>query len=429
MTPWPGLTPDGRLVDRGALHRFGVDRVLAALEGRGESARVVGGAVRDLALGRPASDFDVATTAVPEVVVRRAAEAGFGVALTGVSHGTVTIIVGGRPFEVTTLRRDIETDGRHAKVIFGRDFEADALRRDFTINALSVDVDGKIHDPVGGLADLAAGRVRFIGDAQARVREDYLRILRFYRFSAHFATGEIDAEGERACLRERTGLERLSRERIRAELFKMLVAPRPAIVFAFCEAGLLAPLIAGADARARFLNFCGLEAARGRAPDAVLRLAALALFSSDDCLRLRERLRLSNAEMMRLARASELFDRDHDRRTPADRAELQRRLFENGREANVDALMLTQVEAGAALDDPEFLGASLFLDGAPVPQLPVKGADVIKLGVPAGPGVRATLKSFQAIWIRAGFPKSPDQLAALLDAAVIDAARPDDSAS
>ena len=225
MTALPGLS-DGRLKDHALLRQGPLARALEALNGGGEETRLVGGAVRDLALSEPAVDFDLTTTATTDEVIRRAQEAGFKVALTGVAHGTVTLIVDGRPFETTTLREDVETDGRWAKVAFGRDFAADARRRDFTINALSLSADGTVHDYVGGLEDLRAGRVRFIGDAEARIREDYLRILRFFRFSARFSASGLDREGLSAAIRLRDGLTRLSRERVRVELMKLLVAPR-----------------------------------------------------------------------------------------------------------------------------------------------------------------------------------------------------------
>jgi poly(A) polymerase len=190
----------GRLVDLSPLRRHAVARALALLNAEGEEARIVGGAVRDLLLGQPPGDFDLATTATPDVVISRAAAAGVGHAPTGIAHGTVTLIVDGTPIEITTLRKDIETDGRRAKVRFGRDFRDDALRRDFTINALSLDVDGFVHDDVGGVADLAAGRIRFIGEAQQRIREDFLRILRFFRFSARFGDGELDRTGFAAAI-------------------------------------------------------------------------------------------------------------------------------------------------------------------------------------------------------------------------------------
>jgi poly(A) polymerase len=199
--------------------------LLEALNGDGEETRLVGGAVRNALLGRPVTDRDCTTTATPHVTMQRAEAAGFKPVPTGIEHGTVTVVVDGEPFEVTTLREDVTTDGRRAVVRFGRDFAADARRRDFTINALSVSRDGRLHDYTGGVADLAARRVRFIGDARNRIREDFLRILRFFRFHAEYGEGEPDPAGLAAAVRERAGLAGLSHERIRTELLKLLAAP------------------------------------------------------------------------------------------------------------------------------------------------------------------------------------------------------------
>ncbi|MDE2018263.1 MAG: CCA tRNA nucleotidyltransferase, partial [Hyphomicrobiales bacterium] len=221
-------------------------RALDALDAPGEETRVVGGAVRDVLLGLPHGDVDLATTLAPQETMRRAGRAGLGVAPTGLAHGTVTVVVEGRPFEVTSLREDVATDGRHATVRFGRDFAADAARRDFTINALSLSRDGALHDTVGGLADLEAGRVRFIGEAAARVREDRLRILRFYRFGARFSAGAPDSEGVAATIAGRGGLADLSRERVGAETLRLLAAPRAAdAIEAMAGAGLVLPVFGG----------------------------------------------------------------------------------------------------------------------------------------------------------------------------------------
>ncbi|PZN93230.1 MAG: CCA tRNA nucleotidyltransferase, partial [Hyphomicrobiales bacterium] len=179
--------PQARIAD--FLAQPALASALDALNGDGEDTRVVGGAVRDLLLGEPVGDVDLATTALPQETIRRGEAAGFRAVPTGIEHGTVTLVRDGIGFEVTTLREDVETDGRRAKVVFGRDFVADALRRDFTVNALSLDREGGVHDHCGGLADLAVRRIRFIGDAGSRIREDYLRILRFFRFQARYGSG------------------------------------------------------------------------------------------------------------------------------------------------------------------------------------------------------------------------------------------------
>ena len=237
-------------------------KLLAVLDRDGEEARVVGGAVRNALLGEPPGDFDIATTALPREVARRAAAAGFKPVPTGIDHGTITVVIGGRPFEVTTLREDVETDGRHAKVAFGRDWKRDAERRDFTMNALSVGRDGAIHDHVGGLADAAARRVRFIGDPAQRLAEDYLRILRFFRFHAAYGHGAPDPASLHACIAARAGLDTLSRERVRMEVMKLLVTPHAVATLAvMAETGLLGNVLAGVPLLASFANVVKLEAA------------------------------------------------------------------------------------------------------------------------------------------------------------------------
>ena len=418
MTGLPAIV-GGRLVDRRLLERGRLARALDALDGEGEETRLVGGAVRDLALGRTPGDFDLATTARPEIVMKRARAAGFGVAPTGLKHGTVTLLVDGLPIEATTLREDVETDGRHARVRFGRDFSQDARRRDFTINALSLTRDGAVHDYADGLEDLAARRVRFIGDARTRIREDYLRSLRFFRFSAIYGAGPLDAAGLRAAIQEREGLSQLSRERVRAELMKLLKAPRAGdIVAQCCEAGLLGPLIAGAADPCRLKRLVAIEAARAAAPDALLRLAALGVAIAEDAERLRDRLRLSNAEYDRLAAAANVLEGLHGRRAPPSLGALRALLFERKRAAAQDGLTLLHLDSGAPPADPAFASAFRFVSDTPEPNLPFTGADIVARGVAQGQGVGATLKSLQALWIRAGFPKEPEQLARLLDEAL-----------
>ncbi|MBV9078214.1 MAG: CCA tRNA nucleotidyltransferase, partial [Methylobacteriaceae bacterium] len=223
-----------------------VARLLDALAAEGEETRLVGGAVRNALLARPVSDIDLATTALPSRVAELARAARLKAVPTGIEHGTVTVLVEGQAFEVTTLREDVDTDGRHATVRFGRDFSADAARRDFTINALFLARDGRIHDTVGGLADLAARRVRFIGEPRRRIREDYLRTLRFFRLTAEYGEGAPDRDGLAACVAERAGLAMLSRERIRAELVKLVLARRgPELLAVLSGTGLLARLTGG----------------------------------------------------------------------------------------------------------------------------------------------------------------------------------------
>ena len=409
----------GRLKDRRLLAEGRLARALKALDGDGEETRLVGGAVRDLALGLPLGDFDLATTAPPEVTMKRARAVGFKVAPTGLKHGTVTVIVDGLPIETTTLREDIETDGRHAKVRFGRDFAQDARRRDFTINALSLDRDGFVHDYTGGLADLGARRVRFIGDARSRIREDFLRSLRFFRFSAGYGEGALDSAGLLAAIQERDGLALLSRERVRAELMKLLKARRAGEVVAqCCEAGLLGPLIASAADPARLRRLIAVEAARASPPDPLMRLAALGLAIVEDGERLRDRLRLSNAEYERLAGAAGALEGLHGLHAPPSLGDLSALLFARKRTAAQDALTLAHIDAAAAPDDSAFASAFRFLSDTPEPTLPFTGADIVARGIAQGQGVGAVLKDLQALWIRAGLPKEPEQLARLLDEAL-----------
>ena len=396
-------------------------RIFAALDGDGEETRVVGGAVRNALLGEPVTEIDLATTAPPDAILACAKRAGLRAVPTGIAHGTLTLIVEGLPFEVTTLRQDVETDGRHAKVRFGRDFEADARRRDFTINALSVGRDGRIFDYTGGLADLAARRIRFIGGPSARIREDYLRILRFFRFHAAYGEGPMDPQAFAAIIAERNGLALLSRERIRAELLKFVVARRAPEVAADCAgAGLLGPLFGGIAYPARLARLAAIETALQSAPDALARLAALAVAIVEDADRLREKLRLANDEHERLARAAHAAAFLHGRDHPPAEDELRVFLFLNGRRGAADALALAHVDSAAAPGDPDWKIAYRFLADAPEPRLPVKGADLMARGLASGRRVGQTLKRLQGLWIRAGFPEDPAELARLVDAALAD---------
>jgi poly(A) polymerase len=428
MTAHPGLV-NGKLKDQAPLRQGPLARALEALNGGGEETRLVGGAVRDLALGESVVDFDLTTTATTDEVIRRAEEAGFKVALTGVAHGTVTIIVDGRAFETTTLREDVEMDGRWAKVAFGRDFVADARRRDFTINALSLSADGTVHDHVGGLEDLRAGRVRFIGGAEARIRDDYLRILRFFRFSARFSASGVDREGLSAAIRLRDGLARLSRERVRAELMRLLVAPRASeVVRIMGECGFLEPILGGVGYATRLGRLIAIEADRGMAGDALLRLAALGAAIPEDADRLREQLRLANAEADRLRSAAGALIGLHGIAAPPPFQGLRALLFNVGREAAHDALALAQAESEAPPSDTAFAAAGGFLTDAAEPKLPISGADLLARGVATGRPVGRALRAFQALWIRAGFPKEPETLTRLLEEAVAESTRMEPSA-
>ncbi|MCU0819538.1 MAG: CCA tRNA nucleotidyltransferase [Beijerinckiaceae bacterium] len=372
---------------RGLLAEPGALAILAAFAEAGEEARIIGGAVRNALLGTDFADIDLATTALPQRTMEIATDAGWKAVPTGIEHGTITIVIAGKPYEVTTLREDVATDGRHAEVRFGRDFRDDAARRDFTINAMAVSADGQLHDFFDGLTDLSARRVRFIGDPDQRLKEDYLRALRFLRFSAIYAEGPLDAPGLAACSRQREGFARLSRERIRAEMLKLIVAPRAVAVMQEAEAhGLLTDLVGLKPDLARFSEVI----ARKATPDALTRLFAL---YGDQAKAARDALRLSNRENVLLAALS-------------------------------GALAL--LEAGAppklvAYRFPDALSRlpALWPDITDWPEPPVfhlKGEDLLKAGLTAGPKIGATLKAIEARWIAAGFPTSQSEQLALMQA-------------
>jgi poly(A) polymerase len=322
----------------------------------------------------------------------------------------------GTHFEVTSLREDVETDGRRAKVRFGRDFAADALRRDFTVNALSVDASGKIYDYTGGLEDLAARRIRFIGAPEKRIAEDFLRILRFFRFSAAYGAGPLDAEGLAACIAQRAGIAHLSRERLGAETLKILAAKRAGFVLqAMSEAGLLGYLRV-APWPARMQRLAAILAARQTA-DPLLALAALALHSEADAERLGEGLRLSNAQKRRLARMAKAAAAWHGAPRAPEPALLREALFLHGAPAARDALALIQAESGAEPDDAGFFRADAFLRDTPAPTPPFAASDLMARGLAQGAGLGEALKRLQALWIRAGFPQEPRVVAKLIDEA------------
>ncbi|MGN6464543.1 MAG: CCA tRNA nucleotidyltransferase, partial [Rhizobiaceae bacterium] len=274
-----------------------LQRLLEALSEKGEEARIAGGAIRNALLGAAVTDIDIATTTLPEETMKRAKAAGFKAVPTGIEHGTVTVIAGGKPYEVTTLRADVETDGRHARVAFGRDWKADAERRDFTMNALYAKADGTIVDLVGGLADIESRTLRFIGDPEARIREDFLRILRFFRFFAWYGKGRPDGEGLKACARLKEGLDRLSAERVWSELKKLLSAPDPSRALLWMrQAGVLTTVLPesgnwGIDAIHALVK---AEADLGWDADPMLRLEAIVPPDAARMKTLGARLKLSN---------------------------------------------------------------------------------------------------------------------------------------
>lgn len=381
-------------------------RLFAALTAKGAAVRFVGGCVRDTLLGRPVKDIDLATDATPEQVMALLKSAGIKAVPTGIAHGTVTAIVDGRPYEITTLRVDVETDGRHATVAYGTDWQADAARRDLTINAMSLAPDGILFDPFGGADDLAAGRIRFVGTARDRIIEDVLRLLRWFRFHAFYGRPPPDAEALDACRTLAPRLAGLSRERVRQETLRLLEAPDPVPSLRLMrETGVLAQLLDGATTLDRIAGLRRIEERVGLTPDPLLRLAALLPEVPGIAESTSKRLRLSKAERDRLA----ALLAGGPVPTPVLDGQARRAVaYRLGRAIARDRILL------AWASEPEGAGWHALYDdiGAwPVPRLPVAGRDARKLGVPAGPRVGELLRAVEAWWIAEDF--HPDRAACL----------------
>jgi len=388
-------------------------RLLAVLDCHGEEARAVGGAVRNALIAQPIAEIDVATTAPPDEVEKRVQAAGFKPVPTGKEHGTITVVIDKHPFEVTTLRQDVETYGRHAKVRFGRDWRADAERRDFTINALSASRDGTVYDYVGGLADLDARRVRFIGDPRQRIAEDYLRILRFFRFHAAYGHGHPDPEGLSACIGGRDGLDQISRERVRMELMKLLLAPHAApTLTAMTDCGLLVRFLGGVPYLASFGNMVKVEAAIGAIADPVRRLGALGVMVAEDAERLWQKLRLTNHEHERLMSLAEGWRRISPRFGEQAWRAL---LYRLGPEQFTDHALVGWTRSEASAHDADWRALATLPQRWSAPAFPLKAADFIARGIGKGPALGAALAAAERAWIAAGFPSDTTALAAIVE--------------
>jgi len=355
---------------------------LVAALGAG-NARYVGGAVRDTLLGIAVKDIDIATPLVPAEVIDRLTAAQIRSVPTGIEHGTVTAILPGGPVEITTLRHDVSTDGRRATVAFATEWQDDAARRDFTINALYADpASGTVFDWFGGLADLSARRLRFIGDARQRIREDHLRILRYFRFQARFGSQPADPEAESACTDLAATLKGLSRERVGMEMLNLLGLPDPApTVQRMAQLAVLPVVLPEADPAA-LAALVAHEARQGIAPDAIRRLAAL--LPADPALaeKVASRFRLSGAQKKRLTLAAGRGGAEPNARALAYRL---------GREGALDRLLLTGADTGA-------------LNGWDIPTFPLKGGDIVARGVGAGPDVARILRTVETRWVEESFP-------------------------
>jgi len=376
-------------------------QVMAAL---GE-ARFVGGAVRNALLGVPVVDIDIAVPIRPEDAMARLKAKGIRTIETGLDHGTVTAIAGSHAFEITSLRRDVETDGRHAKVAFTDDWALDAGRRDFTINALYASPDGEIFDYATGVEDLAAGKVRFVGDARIRIAEDYLRVLRLFRFHAWYGRGDLDAEGLTAATEAKDRLKTLSAERIAKEVLRLLEAPNPAPVLKVMAArGILAELLPGQLQLVRVEQLALLDTSR----DAVLRLAALVPDGAQAANAAADRLRLSNVGRARLVQA--LSGETISAGLSSHQA--RRMLYRLGQACFRDKLLLQW--AGAPAKEEAWRALLQIADGWQAPRFPLTGRDVMLAGVPEGPEVGRVLAGLETWWVEGDFAAGEKELRARL---------------
>ena len=369
--------------------RRGITRILDALGADEGLTRYVGGAVRDELLDIPVNDIDFATRLRPDEVVARLEKARIKAVPTGIAHGTITAVADGQPAEITTLRADVSTDGRRATVEFSDDWQADAARRDFTINALYADPQtGEIFDYFGGLDDLKARRVRFIGDPLLRIAEDHLRILRFFRFHARYGRGDPDPAAVDACTARANDLMALSRERIADETIKTLGLTDPvATVALMVDRGIFAPVLPEITDASRLAFLVQDEVAASIPPDAIRRLAALLPPDPAIADKVAARLRLSKKARKRLAAAAD----------PDCSINPQALAYWHGTETAIDRLLLARRPADAAA-----------LIGWPVPRLPITGGALIKRGMTEGPAVAAALKAIERLWVGAGFPSDAD---------------------
>ncbi len=392
------------------------ERVLAALTKDGGDARFVGGVVRNAILRTEIADIDIATPLVPDEVVRRLEAAGIKAVPTGIEHGTITAIADGKSFEVTTLRRDVETDGRHAVIAFSKDWKEDAARRDFTMNALYAARDGEVFDYFGGVEDAKAGRVRFVGDATARIREDYLRILRLFRFHTWYGKGEIDAPTLRAAAAEKAGIAELSGERIQSEMLKLIAAESPAAILrTMAASAILEEILPGPLMIPRLERLAQIEADAFFTPDPLLRLAALLSPDLARIAAIAERWKLSNARRERL----EAIASSKQNVVPyLSVREIHKALYRLGIERFKDIVFLRWAEDLKVSNAMSWRGMLAQANSWPRPKFPLTGRDVMLAGVPEGPLVGHILAEVEEWWVDADFIEDEFSLAERLKAVV-----------
>jgi poly(A) polymerase len=409
------------------LQRPAVRQLLKALNADGEEARLVGGAVRDSLMGRTVGDIDIATTALPELVISRVNRQGWKAVPTGLEHGTVTAVIDGAPYEITTLRRDVTTDGRHASVAFSRDFAEDAMRRDFTINAMSISMDGLIHDYSSGKDDARLGIIRFMGDAGTRIREDYLRILRFFRFHASHGRGKPDALALIACEQNKAGLRQLSRERIRQELLKLLPAhSAPDVVMLMQISGIWQEILPPVAIQPeRLHSLVSLEAAlppelAGFTTSPMRRLAVMLNPVEPEYVvsfltALTDQLRLSRREEAQLSAI--LAFAPSFRRAP-DQSLFARAYLEAGVESSIDALLVGLANAPVIHSHQKAWQdiALAIIERKPV--MPFKSINFEEYGIPHGPVRGDIIRRATEIWIKDGLPQDKKRIKAILSEAM-----------
>lgn len=396
------------LADADWLRAPSVRAVFAALDGEAGSARIVGGAVRDALAGLPVGDVDFATPLTPDAVVERVETAGLKAVPTGIEHGTVTVVANRTGYQVTTLREDIETDGRHAVVRFGDDWTADARRRDFTVNALSVDAAGLVDDPLGGYPDILARVVRFIGDAGRRIAEDHLRILRFFRFNAQFGVGPVDPGGLDAAIRARNDLRDLSAERIGHEMRRLVLGPRAAeIAGTMQDAGILGIVLGGVG----YIGTLRRVADFTPQSDAALRFAALGCRAEPDVERLADRLRLSNA--VRDGMDAALVGALALPPVPSER-DAKHRLYAIGASTWRAAVTLAYAWRTGSADEAYWRALYTLPERWTPPRFPLTGKDVLGAGASRGPAVGGVLKALEAWWVDKDFVPDESTLRARL---------------
>lgn len=389
--------------------------VIDALVADGGAARFVGGCVRNALIGVPVEDIDVATPLTPDEVTRRLVAAGLRAEPTGIEHGTITAVANKKPFEITTLRRDVSTDGRRATVEFSTDWTEDAERRDFTMNALYADMSGAVFDTVGGVADLNARRVRFIGDPAQRIAEDYLRILRLFRFHAWYGKGEIDVDGLRACAAAKDQIKTLSGERIQKEMLRTLAAEDPVPVLrAMAASGVLSVVVPGHHRFERFERLCRTDADSFFEPDGLLRLGAL-LGDEAQANEAAQWWRLSNADRDRL---SEMLAMPIRIVSYLSILEVRRALYRYGVRRFRDWARLMWAEDPKPSNTYQWRALLALADSWVRPEFPVKGPDVIAAGVPHGPLVGKVLREVEEWWIDSDFTEDRLSLAERLKAVV-----------